>query len=108
LQLGTCFGTRREERGQGGGGGGGQLHQPNSDLDMNDLEEQAFLVQLDASEDFLNKKFEDMLVCTKYTSVVMVVGFVQRHMFYRSLLSCLNIRKISLHSNRIIFTYNEK
>jgi hypothetical protein len=52
---------------------------------MNDMEEQMFVIQLEGSEEFLNEKFEDMLVCTQYTSAVIVVGFVQRHMLYRSL-----------------------
>jgi len=47
---------------------------------MNELEEQMFVMQLEASEDFLNEKFEDMLVCTNYSSVVIVVSFVPRHM----------------------------
>jgi hypothetical protein len=84
LQLDTWFGTRKKERGRGGGGGGGggggQLLRPHSEVDMNELEWKMFVEQLDASEELLNEKFEDMLVCTKYSSAVIVVGFVQRHM----------------------------
>jgi hypothetical protein len=80
LQLDAWFGTRKKERGRGGGGGGGQLPRPHSEVDMNELEEQMFVIQLEASEDFLNEKFEDMLVCTKYSSAVIVVSFVWRQM----------------------------
>jgi hypothetical protein len=79
LQLDAWFGTRKKERGRGGGGGGSQLPRPHSELDINELEEQMFVVQLEASEEFLNEKFEDMLVCTKCSSAVIVVGFVRRH-----------------------------
>ena len=80
LQLDTWFGTRKKDRGRGGGGGGGQLPRPHSEIDFNEYEEQIFVEQLDASEEFLNEKFEDMLVCTKYSSSVIVVGFVRRRM----------------------------
>ena len=80
MQLDAWFGTRKKERGRGGGGSGGQLPRPHSDLDMNDLEEHVFTMQLEASEDFLNEKFEDMLVCTKYSSAVVVLSLVRRHM----------------------------
>ena len=81
MQLDAWFGTRKKERGRGGGGGGGggYLPRPHSELDINELEGQMFAVQLDASEEFMNEKFEDMLVCTKYSSGVIVVGFVWRH-----------------------------
>ena len=84
MQLDTWFGTRKKERGRGGGGGGGgggHLPRPHSEVDIIDLEEQIFVEQLDASEEFLNEKFEDMLVCTEYSSAVIVVSFVWRHMW---------------------------
>jgi hypothetical protein len=79
LQLDAWFGTRKKERGRGGGGGGGQLPRPHSEVDMSELEEQMFVMQLEGDEEFLNLKFEDMLVCTKYSSAVIVVSFVWRH-----------------------------
>lgn len=78
LQLDTWFGTKKKEKGRGGGGGG-QLPRPHSESDFNEVEEQMFVGQLDASEEFLNEKFEEMLVCTKYSLAVVVVGYVRRH-----------------------------
>jgi hypothetical protein len=63
LQLETWFGTKKKEKGRGGSG---QLPRPHSELDFNELEEQElFVEQLDADEQFLNEKFEEMLVSIK-------------------------------------------
>lgn len=81
MQLDTLFGTRKKERGRGGGGGGGgHLPRPHSEVDFGDLEEQIYVEQLDVNEVFLKEKFEEMLVCTEYSSAVIVVSFVWRCM----------------------------
>jgi hypothetical protein len=76
LQLDAWFGTKKREKGRGIGGG--QLPRPHSESDFNEVEEQLFVGQLDANEEFLNEKFEEMLVCTKYSLAVIVVSYVRR------------------------------
>lgn len=57
--LDAWFGTKKREKGRGIGGG--QLPRPHSESDFNEVEEQLFVGQLDANEEFLNEKFEEML-----------------------------------------------